>query len=337
MSYRFKLHEPLADGVVRIGDEQIKLAAKQLEAGRDLHKGVHQARKALKRIRALLRLVRPVLRRKHFERVDGRFRHIARQLAGVRDVQAKLECIALLEARFGAMGHNTAIGRARPALLERRESLERETNGHAYDWANHALITSRQHFQDLQIEGDGYAAIGPGLAACYRRGRRGMGRAFAGQQPSQFHDWRKSVQHHWRHLQLLCAAWPEEVGARIALTRDLSEILGQDHDIAMLVQHLSGSRGRYGGASVLRDVKALCGQRQMELRALARPRGDRLFAEPARDFAGRMESYWRSARYWVPAEHPGVASSAEPPSEQPSEPPSQRHGPAIRNGRNRIH
>ena len=61
MAYRFKLTEPFGKGVRRILLEQTELAGRKLGETRDHERAVHETRKHIKRIRALLRLVRPAM------------------------------------------------------------------------------------------------------------------------------------------------------------------------------------------------------------------------------------------------------------------------------------
>ena len=61
MTYRFKLQEPISEGVRRIGLEQIEIAAAKLASKDDVASCIHDARRCLKRLRALLRLIRPGL------------------------------------------------------------------------------------------------------------------------------------------------------------------------------------------------------------------------------------------------------------------------------------
>ena len=61
MAFRFKLAEPFEEGCKRIAREQIERAQCQLKGSGDPVVAVHETRKSLKRLRALLRLIRPAL------------------------------------------------------------------------------------------------------------------------------------------------------------------------------------------------------------------------------------------------------------------------------------
>ena len=56
MPYRFKIDEPVEKGFRRIAREQLDVALAELAAPQVPPKGVHECRKALKRLRALVRL-----------------------------------------------------------------------------------------------------------------------------------------------------------------------------------------------------------------------------------------------------------------------------------------
>src|SRR5512138_742089 len=100
MAYRLKLKEPLLKGVRRIAGEQLGNAAARLKSDSDIETCIHEARKSLKRTRALLRLVRPGLGDARFREANARLRDIARGLSAARDrdvVRALLT--GLLEAK----------------------------------------------------------------------------------------------------------------------------------------------------------------------------------------------------------------------------------------------
>ena len=96
-------------------------------------------------------------------------------------------------------------------------------------------------------------------------------------------------------MQLIQRAWPEALSARAGEAKELSRLLGEDHDLAVLLAAVTqGSDG-----ALTRDdiaaVTSLCRSCQAEIRARAEPRGVRLFAEPADELRRRIEAYWSSA------------------------------------------
>ncbi|NJM55271.1 MAG: CHAD domain-containing protein [Verrucomicrobiae bacterium] len=95
----------------RIGVAQIDAAIGHLHSDADLAAIVHSTRKCMKKLRALLRMVRPGLSTGVFERENARFRDIARQLSDLRDSHV---LVATLDALDGVTEGRTKLAIARP-------------------------------------------------------------------------------------------------------------------------------------------------------------------------------------------------------------------------------
>lgn len=298
MPYRLKLDEPLAHAVRRIGMEQLEASETKLSAGDVPAVAVHDVRKALKRVRALLRLVRPALGNRVFEQENTRLRDIGRLLSGTRDQHVLEQTLAAIESRF-ALGQSGITQGARLALAEAGPGggTRLAPDSSAARTVRQRLRKAATAFADLPVRGSGFEPIAEGLETAYRRARKALTAAEADGSDETVHEWRKQVQHHWRHMLLLTRVWPEVLQARAHEAKALSQILGEDHDLAMLARFLHSE----AAASVPRDQRAaldaLCRARQGELRRAAAPRAHRLFAEPPRALRKRLTAYWHAARH----------------------------------------
>jgi hypothetical protein len=125
-------------------------------------------------------------------------------------------------------------------------------------------------------------------------------------------------------MRLLSRAWPDYFAARIKAARELSDILGEDHDYGMLEAYLGGEGKQLLPRREASRLALLCRARQKELRAAARPRGLRLLAEGPRGLTRRIECFWRAAPK-IPAE---PAESGSRNTTFDSRP--RRKGPAAR-------
>jgi CHAD domain-containing protein len=294
MAFRFKLAEPFDEGVRRIAREQIERAQGQLKASGNAVVGVHETRKSLKRLRALLRLIRPALGESRFREENARLRDIGGGLSSTRDRHVLLETVAKLEtnASFARKGLGQVMREALN-ITDVREDQAAETA--AIKQALSRLSEAKKRFAHLELEGKGFDVVGPGLEACYRRTRRAFHQAYAEPSDESFHEWRKGAQQHWRHTVLLSRAWNGCLSARVAEARVLSQLLGDDHDLAMLVAFVHSKRGEELDAAKVAAIGKIARQRQEELRAAAHPHGVRLFTEGARSLRRRIAAYWESA------------------------------------------
>jgi CHAD domain-containing protein len=294
MAYRLKLREPLQKGVRRVGLEQIEGALQRLEAPGDIAVAIHDARRCMKRIRALLRLVRPGLGEPVFRRENARFREIARLLAGARDLHVLQQTVAKLEARHGLDGHDDTFT-LRRALGRARRNAEGGFDQDNVGKARAMLRKAERKFARLKLDPAGFSPIREGLFKGYHGCRQAFRAAYAAPSDEAFHEWRKSVQQHWRHMLLLSLAWPEVLTARAQAAREISDILGEDHDLALLLAFLNSETDPPVPFREISRIKALCRSRQAELRAQARPHGNRLLAEGTKGLQRRIETYWRAA------------------------------------------
>jgi CHAD domain-containing protein len=268
----------IEDVIARYGDEALSPTA------------VHETRKALKRLRALLSLVQHGLAPGDAKRERQRLSAIARSLAEARDAHVMsataealenhgmpAECLAVapdLKKLLRENAHQAETARSpQPAYLP-LESLQEALNG----------------LQALPLDGLTFAHVLTGFTEIYRRGRKLRRDVFqAGSDDERFHDLRKQVQQHWRHLQLVCNAWAKTLRPQIALARELSETLGRDHDLAVLAEFARKQGPRF------ESYAAFCTGEQQKLRRHAALLARRLYAETPKALRRRIKVYWQTA------------------------------------------
>ena len=290
MTYRFKLEEPVSQGVRRIGLEQIDIAAAKLGSKDDIPASIHDARRCLKRLRALLRLIRPGLSDAVYRREAEAMAATGRLLSGARDLFVMQQTLTKLEARVGTLP-NGAAGRLRK-LLANGHARSRRSGADPRRQALQRLNQARRLFTGKAAGGIELEHVSDGLEAEYRKARKTFRHAYRDATDEAFHAWRKKVQLHWRHMSLISRGWPEALSARASEAKELSRLLGEDHDYAVLLDIAGAARLEPGDLAELVDRSRAC---QADLRAQAKPRGDRLFAERAGDLKKRIALYWASA------------------------------------------
>ena len=135
MSYKLREHEGLSDGTKRIVLEQIDKALDHLKPTvRNKDEAIHDARVCIKKIRALLRLIRESLGDETYKAEDSNYRDAARMLSKVRDSAAMLEIVDKLIEHFSDQLSTDAFGGVRASLLRFQEdaatrSKERNDKG----------------------------------------------------------------------------------------------------------------------------------------------------------------------------------------------------------------
>ncbi len=291
MAYRFKLKESLSRGVRRVGSEQFELAEGHLRDAADPVSSIHETRKCVKRLRALLRLVRAGIGEKPYQHENGELQQIGRLLSPARDREVMHQTLAKLETRLS--GNRRIIADRLREHLGQAALLETdEVRGKVLS----SLARAKRRFAQIKVQNGGFEVVEAGLHATYRKGRRALAQAQMEPGDDAFHDLRKSVQQHWRQMLLVSRAWPEMCRARASAARDIAQILGEEHDHAVLVAFADTHRNNGLASEEIDIIHQDCRARQLELRNLALPMARRLFAERPRRFAHQMAASWEVAR-----------------------------------------
>jgi CHAD domain-containing protein len=299
---------PMSDAVRRVASAEIDAAYAALASPPERHKGVHDARKCLKRLRSLLVLIRPGLPEPVFLSLTERLKALARGLAPARDAAALLDAVDKFSKVEGE-GNKTPIPALRAWLHKRRQAAKRSLEGSTASDAMRGLFALRPAMANLAVYPDAFVPVALGLRDSYRSGRKAFARAIASRSDEDFHDWRKTLQHHWRHMQLLTPCWPSELSARVDAARTLSQILGDDHDITLLRQLVSAPTMVFASPDETAAFLKRCRARHKALRREAETRGARLFVERSRPFAERIDAYWATAAQGT--EKPAIATRGD--------------------------
>ena len=141
---------------------------------------------------------------------------------------------------------------------------------------------------------DSFSTIGPGLKATYRRGRGEMVMAYRAPGPANFHRWRKRVKYLKHQMEIITPLWPEVVLGMVITLDRMAELLGEDHDLAELLETLS-TRPELCPNPVERSLlRALAEQRRSDVETASRILGRRIYAESPAALKGRFGAYWES-------------------------------------------
>jgi CHAD domain-containing protein len=302
-AYRIKRGEKPAEAVARIARGRLDDALERLRDGLDEDVGaaVHETRKDLKKTRAVLRLVRDRVGEETYRRENSRFRYAAQTLAGSREAEAKVETLDALAERFGdelPEGFKVLrkrLERERNALVAAQSDADSETRRLAAR-AGGEIAAGRAAVEDWSYTKSGWKLLAPGLERTYKRGRDRFSDAVSDPSPEAVHEWRKRVKDLWYHLRLLRDSWPEVLGGMGNQAHELSDLLGDHHDLSVMVQDLQDRPDLAGGIQESAAIVGLIEARQGELLKAAVPIGERLYADPPKVFLARLRAYWGAWR-----------------------------------------
>jgi CHAD domain-containing protein len=249
---------------------------------------VHEFRRAMKRWRALLRLLAPFLDE------DGRrsrtqARDLARALGGARDAQSALDALEDLA------GHDLTLSARSLATVRGRIEALRQT-------AETMVLTDemRARMADALGQADAaveqwplrsltFAEVADRLAQGFRAARRALPKHWSDAEPEDLHELRKRIVNHRYQMETVAPLWPRFGKMWVGEAQRLRDRLGKHHDLLVLArltdphQPLAPWRSRFAPAIA---------QRMNDHVAAARRMASRLFVEKPGAFRRRLDIIW---------------------------------------------
>jgi CHAD domain-containing protein len=292
MAYRLERGESAIQGLKRVVQDEIQSASTHLSGDKTTRdEAIHEARKSIKKVRALLRLVSVELGGA-YPREDARLRDIARRLSEFRDTFVIIETFDDLKTRYRVETRNRLRSVRAGLTKKKNESGREEAVGIVLDHAAAALAKAAKRVEAWPLETDGFAAIGPGIEATYRAGRVALGRARKDPCPDNYHDLRKRVKDHWYHIRLLEGVWTDVTNTYEKSLKDLETWLGNDHNLAVLRDKIVAEPAFYGERKDIDLILDLIGKYQKELRDQSLSLAERIYEEKPRAFTRRLNILW---------------------------------------------
>lgn len=304
MAFRISRKHPPATAIRRSVSEQLSKAIKIAEDQQiapDLR--IHAVRRCCKKIRSLIRLVRPTLADDCS--ANETVRDAARSLSGFRDAHTVIAAWDWLARQPIPQATAADSEGIRASLLMLARSSTNPANAPPGE-ATIALARFAQTLHGLtptiktwKIDGTGFSPLARGLRDTYLRGRRALEKAVVEGTTEQWHEVRKWVKYYSIQLRFLEPLCPRVLEAHRLFTEQLAEELGWEHDLGVLDQHLAGlgenpppTLGERA-LELLPRYRGTIATERHKLRSSAEVHARFLFSENPRLLAKRTVRYWK--------------------------------------------
>lgn len=295
MAYAFRQQSEIERQVRAIALEQINKALDESRGRGDLDEAIHGLRKRCKRLRGLVRLIKPAF--KGYKDENRAFREAANGLSGARDAAVMLETFEALVEFDTNSGEERKIATAledavRLLLSERsKDAQEGRDQGEMLEQFQGLMEAAEKRAKDWSLRGRGFDLIGEGLEETYRSFRKQMQLAAEEQTSDAFHEWRKDAKYHWHHVNLFEKCAPDVLGARKEQLNQLGGYLGDHHDLAVLEDSLVSDPGPIA-AEEIKTLRKIVEDRQDVLAQRALALGAQLAIDKPAALAERFEQFW---------------------------------------------
>ncbi len=276
--FRLFPSEDWGAGLRRLVLQQLALAEEQLRLrSNGCDQAVHMARKACKRTRAVLRLLRLTIGESGYMSENQAVRDAARRLSDLRDARVMVDTAGQMR-RLATAGEGRIWEGLERALNERlvEEHARAESDG-SLEAAIGLLAAVAARAASWRSAADPGTSVAAGLFQTYRRGRRLHRKLLAAEAADElFHSWRKESKcllHFWIVLRAF------QTGGLLAVhgaSRQLCTSLGEVNDLSGLRVAIEQGAGDLGGEEKAAALRRL-DRRQAELKDQTRHLGHQVY------------------------------------------------------------
>lgn len=254
---------------------------------------IHDARKALKKARAALRLLQDGMSKTTYQLENSRLRDSGRFLSPFRDAKSLIDAFDSLRDRYGDELRGFELAPLQKILHANLIKARRHFSHTPTEQENCVrllkdcvALTKKEDFASINSE-----AINPGLRRIYRKGCKARTEADTVRTPEALHEWRKQVKYLLNAVEGLQPAAKGDVAKILKWTERLADSLGYDHDLAMLSQETA--RGTYAPveAEVIKALHGLIDRRRAKLQERAFSLGKKLYDKKPKQFAKNIQAH----------------------------------------------
>lgn len=252
---------------------------------------VHDFRKGMKRWRALLRLLEPVLG-EEARRLRIQARDFARELAGARDAQSATEALDDLADAKAALSPRT-IASIRARLDAIRLGAEANLTQAVRTRLKAGLDDAGAAVDAWSLDQMTFSGLARELTRTYERIREDLPKDWRAAEPDALHELRRHVVSHRYQMELVEPLWPKFGRVWVDEAQRLRDRLGAFQDLSVLLgftqPHAPLAPWR------ARIAPLILARRATHAKAAQRIAG-RMLAEKPKAFRQRLEALWQQGR-----------------------------------------
>lgn len=294
MSYTFNFEKLMINENIRqVALSQINKAQKNLQDRTNPHEGIHEARKCFKKIRALIRLIRPGISKDTYKAANVFFRDLARALSDARDASAVVEVLDEVKSNGYYQFPSTQMEQVYHYFESEKNRIESQslTDFDDLEKVVQQLETYKENLQYWEISPECFATIAEGIKQQYKKAAEGYKITFRyAAHEEYYHEWRKELKYLRYHVSLLIPLWQNYLTMLEGELHRLTDYLGKDNDLKVVRNKLKETPGfEYEQYQDFYEILAL---EKHALQNEAQKLGTKLLAETPKSFGKKFEKYY---------------------------------------------
>lgn len=298
-TFRFVIdnEEELKDSIVRITSEQLNYVKGLTLIRKNIELSVHEIRKACKRLRALLRLIRYDIGEELFVQENTKYRDWAKSLSLLRDYNVIIAYLAgLFEADEIPISESNFIRFINHLNEQKEEEMKVVVEGGVFKAINKRCKEQLEIISSYTNVDFGPHTIHTGVINTYRGCLDTMEAAQRNLDDVTLHELRKRVKYLYNQMLLMQAVWPEYFIHYSSSLKSASELLGDDHNLVETITIIGETPSEILDETDKNSLIQCIENERRHIHGEVWPLMGKVFTESSEAFAGRVKSYWLISR-----------------------------------------
>lgn len=252
----------------------------------DVDEVIHDTRTGMKRMRAILRLIRSSIGKPAYRKANVQSKDLAGALAGNRDARVRLDTIDLL---LPEIENRACRVRLRSPFAENyRQACQVTGELQSLRQARQRLRRLQQQTGQWRLKRFNRHALMHAIESEYDQGRAHWSQIQQPPEAEELHEWRKEVKRFYYQVSLL---FPDGGNAQRARLKQLGEYLGQLHDMHILLEYIASHRPLFWTDDLLHLGKVAQRREQILMDMIWRL-APKAYGDPAPRYSRKLIKRW---------------------------------------------
>jgi CHAD domain-containing protein len=291
--FEIRKRENFRNGLLRMLDLLHLEASRFIIARSRQHISIHEMRKNIKKIRAILRLLRHEIGNETYHELNDYYRTIARKVAILRDDTSQIELLENMKKEVDAPDiHKTLSLAIRQVEKTRKKHFNKFYQSGTQHEVRTAILEQMERNHDLDFNGDPDYFILQSLKRIHLRARSAMELSWDVKNDDVYHYMRKQVKYLMYQLMILNNAWPSYFRTYISELNKLSDLLGDLHDLNLFNEHVHNQQLVKLNPKQKKRILNHIYRQRAKLKKKIEKTSERLFSESSEAFSLRVYDIW---------------------------------------------
>lgn len=232
MSYSINLNKNVEKQSQKVVFSQLKKSIEEIEENSlSMDNKIHQLRKRCKKMRGLLRIIRPQLKKSGvYDAQNQYFKETAKHFSATRDKKMLEETFKkiVLKYNLDENRYTQILTSIESMEVQSEKSVQNHFASYRAEYER-----NRKNIKQYRLKKKNSKALDKGIKKGYKKAKKLKKKAYETQSDKDFHQWRKWVKYHWYQMRLIKKNEKCVLGPRVKLSGMLADILGDEHDLSV--------------------------------------------------------------------------------------------------------